>query len=188
MRLAADESARLVTLIGKISEGVHPALGDLYDRTAPILYGQLLGMLKRPEWAQEALQDCYIRVWQRSETYTAEKGEPLGWLIGIARYRALDLLAAKRGGAEMSDGDDALSDELPDQAQSPEDGAIESEGMQRLEHCLKGLSPEQRQSVLLAYYHGYSHRELSQALKAPLGTVKAWVRRGLVLLRACLQR
>jgi len=188
MRLSAKDSTDLAALIARIGAGDHSALSLFYDRTAPIIYGQLLSLLKRPEWAQEALQDCYIRVWRRSETYTPDKGEPLGWLLGIARYRALDVLAAKRSGAEMSDGEDELSDQVPDPAQSPEEGAIEHEGLQRLMRCLKSLSEEQSRSVLLAYYHGYSHRELSQTMKAPLGTVKAWVRRGLALLRACLQQ
>ena len=167
MRLSAEASVRLARLIERVGHGDHPALGQLYDETATVLHGLLLGMLKRPEWAQEALQDCYIRVWQRSETYSADKGEPLGWLIGIARYRALDLLAAKRGTAEMSDGEENLSDELPDTQENPEQRAIESQGIERLRRCLDELSAEQRQSVLLAYYHGYSPRELSLAMRAP---------------------
>lgn len=70
----------------------------------------------------------------------------------------------------------------------PEDRAVEREGLERLMRCMRGLSEVQRKSVLLAYYEGYSHTELAQAMGAPLGTVKAWIRRGLARLRECLER
>ncbi|MGQ0699628.1 MAG: RNA polymerase sigma factor [Panacagrimonas sp.] len=188
MRGDAVEPAKLVELIAAIGRGDRQALGELYDATSPILYGLLLRMLRRPDWAQEALQDCYIRVWQRSETYTPDKGDPIGWLIGNARYRALDLLrAARERGNRTESTDEETIFSLPDHQPSPEDRAVESEGLQRLSRCLRGLSEVQRKSVLLAYYEGYSHPELSQAMNAPLGTVKAWLRRGLAKLRECLE-
>ena len=68
----------------------------------------------------------------------------------------------------------------------PEAGAVEQEGLGRLGECMKGLQEEQRRSVMLAYYEGYTHQELARRLDAPLGTVKSWVRRGLQRLRECL--
>ena len=179
---------KLIELITAIGHGDQDALASLYDATSPILYGLLLRMLRRPDWAQEALQDCYLRVWQRAETYTPDKGEPIAWLIGNARYRALDILRSARKRLVRDADEDPIALELPDLAPSPEDRAVESEGLARLNICLRGLSEVQRKSVLLAYYEGYSHQELSAAMNAPLGTVKAWVRRGLAKLRECLQR
>lgn len=188
MSLAVADNECLVRLIAAIGTGDRRALGELYDATSPILYGLLLRMLRRPDWAQEALQDCYIRVWQRSETYTPDKGDPIAWLIGNARYRALDLLRAARDRGDRADHEEQTLLELPDLNPSPEDRAVESEGLARLSRCMRGLSEVQRKSVLLAYYEGYSHPELSQAMNAPLGTVKAWLRRGLAKLRECLER
>lgn len=183
---SAEDQARLAALLLRIARGDQRALAELYDLTSPILYGLLLRMLRAPERAQEALQDCYVRVWQRAETYDPAKGEPVGWLIGVARYRALDILRQRRdlnlSGVEHPP-DEA---ELPDLEQGPEDRAVEREGLERLLRCMRGLSEVQRKSVLLAYYEGYSHTELAQAMDAPLGTVKAWIRRGLARLRECL--
>lgn len=183
---SAADQARLATLLQRVARADHRALAELYDQTSPILYGLLLRMLRSPERAQEALQDCYLRVWQRAETYAESKGEPISWLIGIARYRALDALRTRRG-IDLPDLNQGHpSPEIPDLERGPEDRAVEREGLDRLLRCLRGLTEVQRKSVLLAYYEGYSHTELAQAMDAPLGTVKAWIRRGLVRLRECL--
>ena len=76
---------------------------------------------------------------------------------------------------------------LADPGQDPVDSAIEGEGIGKLRDCMRGLQEEQRKSVLLAYYEGYTHLELAQTMQAPLGTVKSWVRRGLSRLRECLE-
>ena len=185
----AADRAQLSGLLARVATQDQRALAELYDLTSPILYGLLMRMLRRPEWAQEALQDSYLRVWQRAETYDAAKGEPIGWLIGVARYRALDILRNRR--PDDVEPPSAVSPETADLAglePGPEDSAVEREGLQRLMRCMRGLTEVQRKSVLLAYYEGYSHTELSQAMDAPLGTVKAWIRRGLARLRECLER
>lgn len=186
----AEEQRHLAGLLARVAQHEQAALGELYDRTSPILYGLLLRMLRQPERAQEALQDCYLRVWQRAETFTGDKGEPIAWLIGVARYRALDVLRSRRheliqDPADLEGQEAAETVDEPLQL-GPEDRAVEREGLERLLFCLRGLSEVQRKSVLLAYYEGYSHTELAQAMGAPLGTVKAWIRRGLARLRECL--
>ncbi len=186
MRSAAVDPQRLAELLAATADGDQNALVALYDATSPILYGLLLRMLKQPEWAQEALQDCYMRVWRRSGTYSRDKGDPIGWLIGIARYRALDLLRTQRHGLDLLDDGQMALQQAVDQGPTPEDRAVEQEGLRRLSRCMDALQDDQRRSVLLAYYEGYSHQELAQVMNAPLGTVKAWVRRGLARLRECL--
>ena len=181
------EAAQLTQLLSATAAGDQRAFRELYDACSPHLFGLLLRMLKRRDWAEEALQDCFLKVWQKAETYAPEKGAPLTWLMTVARYRALDLLRVKRPEVDMPEEGEDQSLSFADDAQSPEDGAIESEGIGRLDDCMKGLQEEQRQSVLLAYYEGYTHQELAERLKAPLGTVKSWVRRGLSRLRECLE-
>ena len=126
-------------------------------------------------------------VWQKSETYAPERGAPLTWLLTIARYRALDLLRSKRPEVEMPEESEAPPLTLADPGEDPAQRAVESEGLGRLQRCLGGLEDEQRRSLLLAYYEGYTHQELARAMAAPLGTVKSWVRRGLSRLRECLE-
>ncbi len=181
------EAASLQRLLADTAGGDQRAFRELYESTSAHLYGVLVRILQRRDWAEEALQDCYLRVWRRAESYAPEKGAPLTWLQTIARYRALDLLRAKRPEIEMPDEDEAPPLSFAAGSDTdPEVRAVETEGLGRLSECLDKLGDEQRQSVLLAYYEGYTHAELAKALKSPLGTVKSWVRRGLLQLRECL--
>ncbi|MGH8481930.1 MAG: sigma-70 family RNA polymerase sigma factor, partial [Nevskiaceae bacterium] len=175
-------------LLAAIGRGDRGAFAELYAATSPKLLALLLRMLQRREWAEEALQDCYVRIWQKSESYAPERGAPMAWLTTIARYRALDLLRARRPevGESSFDAERPSPLERADEGTGPEDGAALREGIGRLEDCMKGLSEEQRRSVLLAYYEGYTHSELARRLQAPIGTVKSWVRRGLLQLRDCM--
>ncbi|HVT36418.1 MAG TPA: sigma-70 family RNA polymerase sigma factor [Nevskiaceae bacterium] len=181
-----DDVQPLAQLLAATAAGDQRAFRELYAATSAHLYGLLLRMLKRRDWAEDALQDCYLKIWQKAETYEPAKGVPLAWLSTVARYRALDLLRVKRPEVELPEESEAPPLVLADDGQSPEAGAIEGEGVGRLNDCLRGLQPEQRSSVLLAYYEGYTHHELAARMKAPLGTVKSWVRRGLARLRECL--
>lgn len=181
------DPAHLVSLLTAVSRGDQRAFAELYTATSSHLFGLLLRMLRRRDWAEEALQDSFLKVWQKAETYAPEKGAPLTWLMTVARYRALDLLRMKRPEVEMPEEGDAPPMLLADLAESPEDRAVEREGIGRLSECMRGLQDEQKRCVLLAYYEGYTHQELAQSMQAPLGTVKSWVRRGLARLRDCLE-
>ena len=151
------------------------------------LYALLLRILRSPERAQDALQDAYVKVWQKADTYTPERGTPLTWLLSIARYRALDVLRRKRPEVAMPEEPDMMATLLEDeQALSPLEENENQQSLDAIRACLKTLQPQQRDSVLLAYYDGLTHQELSQRLDAPLGTVKSWIRRGLMRLRECL--
>ena len=183
-----DPNDALEAQLAAIGRGDRRAFAELYAATSPQLFALLLRMLQRRDWAEEALQDCYVRIWQKSDSYTPERGAPLAWLTTIARYRALDLLRARRPEVNESAFDEEQPSPLEraDEAQGPEAGAMQREGIGRLEDCMNGLIEEQRTSVLLAYYEGYTHSELARRMKAPMGTVKSWVRRGLLQLRDCM--
>jgi RNA polymerase sigma-70 factor (ECF subfamily) len=175
-------------LLAAVARGDRTAFAELYAATSPQLLALLLRMLQRRDWAEEALQDCYVRIWQKSDGYSPQRGAPMAWLATIARYRALDLLRARRPEVNESSFDAELPSPLEraDEAQGPEQGAMQREGIGRLEDCMQNLAEEQRRSVLLAYYEGYTHSELARRMKAPMGTVKSWVRRGLLQLRDCM--
>ena len=185
------DAEQLTRLLHATAKGDQRAFAELYRATSSHLYGLLVRMLQRRDWAEEALQDCFIKIWQKAETYESEKGAPLTWLLSVARYRALDLLRMKRPEVEMPEPDDEHG--LPpmtlhDEAEDPLARAVEGQGIARMRECLKDLPPEQREAVLLAYYEGYTHQELAARMNAPLGTVKSWVRRGLARLREALDR
>lgn len=177
---------QLSAWLAATAAGDRRAFAQLYRASSAHLFGLLLRILKRRDWAEEALQDCFLRVWQKSESYEPAKGSPLTWLSTIARYRALDLLRMKRPEVEMPDEGATPPLTLADWSENPEARAGEREGVERLRDCLETLQDEQRRGVLLAYYEGYTHQELAKVMKAPLGTVKSWVRRGLLRLRDCL--
>lgn len=185
------DAVRLEQLITATAGGDMAAFRLLYQETSSHLFALLLRMLKRRDWAEEALQDCLLKVWRKSETYDPVKGSPSTWLFTIARHRALDLLRQKRpeDSLTVTDDEDGSSTtmDVVDEDENPEARAIEGEGMGRLERCMKGLLDTERRSVMLAYYEGYTHPELASAMSAPLGTVKSWVRRGLSKLRSCLE-
>ena len=188
MSFAKAEPELLARLLAATGGGDQRAFAQLYESCSSHLYALLLRILKRRDWADEALQDCFLRVWQKADTYAPEKGAPLTWLMTIARYRALDLLRMKRPEVEMPEEGAEPPMAFADLAESPEERAVEREGLGKLRDCMKGLQAEQKRSVLLAYYEGYTHQELAQVMNAPLGTVKSWVRRGLSRLRECLDR
>lgn len=186
LRMAIDE-VRVRGQLERIACGDSAAFTALYDETSPHLYAVLLRMLRDRDQAAEALQDCYIRIWRRSTTYRPERGDVAGWLVGIARYRAIDLVRSRlthstRLAAHASDLRAAL---VP--PRSPEADALVATDLDRLSCCLEGLHEDQRRCLLLSFHEGYSNQELAGYLGLPLGTVKARIRRGLVRLRQCLE-
>lgn len=187
-----QDVARLESLILGTASGDQRAFRELYDAASSHLFALLLRMLKRRDWAEDALQDCLLKVWRKSETYAPDKGSPMTWLFTIARYRALDMLRAQRPEDSIDSGEDedgnSTKMDFADELENPEARAVESEGIGRMERCMKGLLDQERKSVMLAYYEGYTHPELADAMDAPLGTVKSWVRRGLSKLRVCLEQ
>ena len=96
LRMPLDEG-RIRQLLARIGNGDADAFTALYDETSPYLNAVLLRLLRDREQASEALQDCYIRIWRRSCTYAPERGDAAAWLIGIARYRAIDLVRGRQG-------------------------------------------------------------------------------------------
>jgi RNA polymerase sigma-70 factor (ECF subfamily) len=180
-----SEAEALASLLRATAQRDRRAFRLLYDATSPHLFGVLLRMLRQRDRAEDALQDCYLKIWNRATSYAPEKGHPLAWMMTIARYRALDVLRAQREHYSLDD-DSGRPDPI-DLMPGPDDNAGTEEGLHRLEHCLAELPGEQREALLLAYYEGYTHPELAQRLASPLGTVKSWVRRGLQRLRECLE-
>lgn len=169
-------------LVEAVARGSELALKRLYTLESPRLYSIALRIVRRPEVAAEVLQDTFVQVWQNAKSFASERGAAAAWLTGIVRFRALD--AVRRHGREILSGDSALGDTAVEpEALTKLDSDADAAALRR---CLETLEENQRRSVLLAFVDGFSHGEIANRLSAPLGTVKSWVRRGLIALKGCL--
>jgi RNA polymerase sigma-70 factor (ECF subfamily) len=175
--------ASAATLIEAVGRGSRAALKRLYELESRRLYGIALRIVRRPEIAADVLQEAFIQVWQNARSFSAERGAGAAWLTGIVRFRALDAVRKLR--REILTDDPTLGDEAfePDVIERI-DAKAEAGALRR---CLGLLDENQRRCVMLAFIDGYSHPEIAQRLSAPLGSVKSWVRRGLLALRRCLE-
>ncbi|MBK1661605.1 sigma-70 family RNA polymerase sigma factor [Paracraurococcus ruber] len=172
----------LADLLGAVAAGDRAALRMVYDRQSVRLFGIANAILRDRDAAADALQDAFLKVSERAGQFDAVRGEASAWLAGITRHAALDI--ARRRGRELPTDDPALGD-TPVEPEALEAVAAGAEG-RRLRDCLAALDEKNRRGILLAFVHGLSHAQVAARLGLPLGTVKAWIRRGLLQLRECL--
>ena len=179
------ENAELEALLARCAAKDAAALESLYGRVAPVLLAVLMRMLKNRDLAEDALQDVFVKVWQRAAQFDHIRGRPLAWLVSIARYRAIDLQRGSRPTVELREDEAAFDAAL--QVAGPADDA-EFVGMgSALRRCLELIAAPQRHCLVLAYEKGLTHDEIARTLGEPLGTVKSWVRRSLLSLRRCIE-
>jgi RNA polymerase sigma factor (sigma-70 family) len=182
-------------LLARVALRDQAAFRQLYEATVRCLLAITVRLLRDQAWAEEVLQEAYVSIWKSAVNYSPAKAQPMTWLMAIARNKAMDALRSTtteratvvRPLVSDDDEDSGLPDAADDRA-GPMDRLIQSIDAMRLRDCLQRLEPAQRQAIALAFYDGLTHAELAAHLRQPLGTVKAWVRRGLERLRPCLQR
>jgi RNA polymerase sigma factor (sigma-70 family) len=175
---------QLAALIAESAAGDREAFGALYRHTAGKLFSVCLGILGSRALAEEALQDAYVNVWRNASSFDVAKGSPMTWLISVARYRSLTL--RRRAVREVPADIEAEYARLEDPSPGPLADAVASAEARALKLCLERFEEAPRKAVLLAYYRGFTHDELSRELSVPLGTVKSWIRRSLSRLKLCL--
>ncbi|HBS26721.1 MAG TPA: RNA polymerase subunit sigma-24 [Gammaproteobacteria bacterium] len=173
-------------LLGLCAQGDEQAFSRLYTMTSPKLFSLCLRLMKSKAAAEEVLQEGFVKIWTKSGTFDRSKASALTWMTTVVRNRALDVLRSKKSRPVEVDmeyeGMDFASEDLTPLATVGMGWSAE-----RISKCMEELQETQRKSILMAYYYGYTHEEISRKLEAPLGTVKAWVRRGIDRLRKCLQ-
>jgi RNA polymerase sigma-70 factor (ECF subfamily) len=182
----------LARWLSRIALGDRRAFEQLYRATCGYLMAVAWRVLQRRQLAEEVLQDAFVKVWHSAGAYDARLGVPMTWLINIVRNRAIDVRRARatataEGPDDLEDGEDPVREGQPGLASGPEQWLEASIKKARVETCMGQLTAAQRQALALAYYQGMSHAEVAEALNAPLGTAKAWVRRGLTYLKNCLE-
>ncbi|MCP5140997.1 MAG: sigma-70 family RNA polymerase sigma factor [Gammaproteobacteria bacterium] len=181
------DADQLADWLARCALGDRRAFERLYDATSRRLYGILLRLMKRRDWAEEALQEAYVKIWQNADQYRADRGQPLTWLISIARYRALDMLRRDKGEDSLDERREAGFEEVDEVSVERMQGLSSLAETRDLVRCLEDIQLEQRNCLILAYCEGYSHSELSETLSRPVGTIKSWIRRAGQVLKDCLE-
>ncbi|MEO3472330.1 sigma-70 family RNA polymerase sigma factor [Roseomonas sp. CAU 1739] len=172
----------LAGLLAAVATGDRAALRAVYQRQSVRLFGVANAILRDRDAAADALQDAFLRIARRSGQFDASRGAAEAWLGAIVRHAALDIIRAR--GREIPTDDPTLGDQAV--APEAEERLTASAEGRRLRQCLEGLEPKNREGIILAFVHGLSHPQIADRLGTPLGTVKSWIRRGLLALKECL--
>jgi RNA polymerase sigma-70 factor (ECF subfamily) len=195
-----ERSRDLARLVSRTGLGDRAAFATLYERTSAHLFAVVLRINRDRAQAEDILQEVFVKVWRAARSFDAAQSQPLTWLTSIARNGAIDSLRRKQTQPQVqsfaaADGDgpggDAderdVYDTVADDAAGPLELLDQASEARALTRCMQVLNAQQRQCVALAFYDGLSHAEVAAQLRQPLGTVKSWVRRGLLALKGCLQ-
>ncbi len=181
---AEDDNALRECLEG-ICEQNQSALGRFYDLTVSRVYSVALRIVRRADLAEEVVSDVFVQVWRDAYRYDDERGKVLGWLLVIARSRALDLLRRQDEAFSHPEPYELVSEPESTQRQ-PEDLLAAAQAGTALHAALEKLNPLQRQLLSLAFFRGFTHSEIVEHMGLPLGTVKTHIRRALDVLRKSL--
>jgi len=163
------------------------AFEQLYDRHSRIVYGLVLRILQQASTAEEVVQDIFLQLWRNAAQYDGSRGPFLPWLLTLARNRALDHLRLK---SERQRRREEQSEQLPPIVVSAPDFEAKLDDKRRaarVRELMSALQPQQKRAIELAYFEGLSHSEIAARLEEPLGTVKSWIRNGLLKLKEGLQ-
>ncbi len=205
--MSGPSTHNLSQLIAATARGDAACFAQLYERTHTHLFGVACRMLNNHHSAEDVLQEAFVRIWKSASSYQlgspdqGQDGQAMAWLIAVVRNKTLDALRRRTRLKEdalphaEADADfvqvGATPDADPasagyDTAASPLDLLTQASQALQVEHCMASLHGSHRQCLALAYYQGLTHTEVAAQMGAPLGSVKAWIRRGLDKLKSCL--
>ena len=184
LRPTAERDAALDRLVVEVATGDRVAFDALYRGTSARLFGICLRVLSDRTEAEDVLQDAFVTIWRRAAQFDPDRAAALAWLSTIARNKAIDRLRAR---PPMSRAPLAVIEEMADPGPTPEREAESVTDRGRLERCLEQLDDRRRSLIRTAFFDGATYDELAARIGAPLGSVKSWIRRGLMQLRACLE-
>ena len=171
-------------LIGRVARGDEPAFEELFTRVTPQVLGLVRRILRDPAQSEEVAQEVLVEVWRTASRFDASRGSGPTWIMTMAHARAVDRVRSAQASTDREErvGRRDRTREYDEVAEAVE---LRLE-QQQVRRCLQGLTDLQREAIQLAYWGGYTHREVAELLESPLGTVKTRLRDGLIRLRDCL--
>lgn len=173
-------------LLVAVAAGDSAAFENLYRSTSAKLFGICLRVVKQRSDAEDVLQDVYATIWRKANQYDAARASAMTWLAMMARNKAIDRVRAS--GIERNSASLDLAEDIHDQSPGAQSIAEASDENKRLNACLDELEVQRRNLIRVAFFEGATYEELAARSGSPLGTVKSWIRRGLLRLKACLER
>lgn len=182
-RAGAADPGALEALIARVANGDLAALEAVYRATSAKLYGVVFRILRDSSDAEDVLHDIYVSLWRRAKSYDEAHGRAIAWLTTVARNRAIDRLRSRRH-SQPADPVDGL--DLPYDGPSGFDSVSAAEDRSRLQTCLEQLDERSRSAIRTAFWEGVTYEQLAIRWDVPLGTMKSWIRRGMIRLRGCL--
>jgi RNA polymerase sigma-70 factor, ECF subfamily len=177
-------AAELSALLIKAADGDTAAFQSFYDRTSAKLFGVILRILVERQESEDVLQDVYLSIWRKAATFDPAKASPITWAATIARNRAIDRLRARppRGHVPVE-----AAFDLADDGPAQDAGLIHDQDVRRLSAALATLEPRHAAAIRACYFDGVTYDELAAREQVPVGTLKSWVRRGLIRMRGALE-
>lgn len=177
-------AAELSALLARVAQGDAAAFQLFYERTNAKLFGITLRILSERQEAEDVLQEVYVSVWRKAASFDPARASPITWVATIARNRAIDRLRARPVRPHVPV-EAALS--LSDDGPAPDAGLVASQDARRLQAALATLEPRHAAAIRACYFEGATYEELALREGVPVGTLKSWVRRGLMRLRGQLE-
>ena len=181
-RAVTVSAPQLADLLALTAQGDHGAFEKVYDQVAPAVFGTVRRVVRDPCLSEEVTQEVFIEIWRTASRFNASKGSPIAWVATIAHRRAVDRVRAEQRSAARDRRAASSAVAYDDVAESAEHNL----DLERVRHCLKRLTDLQREVITMAYYRGYTYREVAGLLGVPAGTVSTRMRDGLIRLRDCL--
>jgi RNA polymerase sigma-70 factor, ECF subfamily len=178
-RAAGDEA--LERLLALVARGDEQAFAELYQRVAAAVFGLVTRVVRDPAQAEEVTQEMFVELWRTASRFDPARGSARSWIMTCAHRRAVDRVRSAESAARRDDLAGRRDQGRPyDEVVEQVEAGLEREHVRR---GLDALTDLQREAVVLAYYGGYTHREISELLGVPSGTVKTRLRDGLIRLR-----
>jgi RNA polymerase sigma-70 factor, ECF subfamily len=178
-----ERQADLGDLLTHVARGDQTAFEQVYDEVSGPVYGLALRIVRDPAQSEEVAQEVLVDVWRTASRYEPGRGSAMSWVMMLAHRRAVDRVRSARASAEREQRAGREAGPAYDEVAENVQVNLEREQVRR---CLSTLTETQRESITLAYYAGYTYREVGELLKVPLGTIKTRMRDGLIRLRDCL--